>query len=147
MGYFTSLDIGASALSAQRLRMDTISQNIANANTTRTEKGTPYRRREVIFEEMGSLPRFSDYLAENSKNAYIGSGVRVARIVEDQTPFKKIYDPGHPDANSEGYVEMPNVDVITEMVNMISATRAYEANVTSINTTKSIAMKALEIGK
>lgn len=147
MGYFTSLEIGASALTAQRLRMDTISQNIANANTTRTDKGTPYRRRLVVFEEKSPDVPFSEYLSKSSKEKYIGSGVRVARIVEDATPFKKIYDPGNPDADKEGYVQMPNVDIITEMVNMISATRAYEANVTSINTTKSLAMKALEIGR
>lgn len=147
MGYFNSLDIGASALSAQRLRMDLISQNIANASTTRTEKGTPYRRRTVIFEEKSSSAPFSDYLTESSKDKYVGSGVRVAKIAEDASPFKRIYDPGHPDADKDGYVQMPNVDVITEMVNMISATRAYEANVTSINTSKSLAMKALEIGR
>jgi len=147
MGYFSSLEIGASALTAQRLRMDTISQNIANANTTRTDKGTPYRRRSVIFEEKSPNIPFSEYLSKSSKDKYLGGGVRVAKIVEDSTPFKKIYDPGNPDADNEGYVEMPNVDIITEMVNMISATRAYEANVTSINTTKSIAMKALEIGR
>lgn len=143
MGYFSALDIGASALTAQRLRMDTISQNIANINTTRSEEGTPYRRREVIFEER----KFSDYLTKSSKEKMVGSGVRVSAIVEDQSPLKRVYDPGHPDADEEGYVEMPNVDIITEMVNMISATRAYEANVTAINTTKSIAMKALEIGR
>ncbi|NJD02836.1 MAG: flagellar basal body rod protein FlgC [Ruminiclostridium sp.] len=147
MGYFTSLEIGASALTAQRLRMDTISQNIANANTTRTDKGTPYRRRLVIFEEKSPDIPFSEYLSKSSRDRYIGSGVRVAKIVEDSAPLKRIYDPGNPDADTEGYVEMPNVDIITEMVNMISATRAYEANVTSINTTKSIAMKALEIGR
>jgi flagellar basal-body rod protein FlgC len=147
MGYFGALDIGASALTAQRLRMDTISQNIANANTTRTENGTPYRRRVVIFEEKSQGMPFSDYLTESSKERYIGKGVKVARIAEDTSPFRKVYDPGNPDADPEGYVEMPNVDIITEMVNMISATRAYEANVTSINTTKSMAMKALEIGR
>ncbi len=147
MGYFSSLEIGASALTAQRLRMDTISQNIANASTTRTDKGTPYRRRVVVFEEKASAVPFSEYLSKSSRDRYIGSGVRVAKIVEDNSPFKKIYDPGNPDADAEGYVEMPNVDTITEMVNMISATRAYEANVTSINTTKSMAMKALEIGR
>lgn len=147
MGYFGSLDIGASALTAQRLRMDTISQNIANANTTRTENGTPYRRRMVVFEERAMNAPFSDYLSESSKDKFIGKGVRVAKIMEDQSPFKRIYDPGHPDADEEGYVQMPNVDIITEMVNMISASRAYEANVTSINTTKSIAMKALDIGR
>jgi len=148
MGFFSSLDISASGLTAQRLRMDTISQNIANINTTRTENGTPYRRRVVIFEEKNSGSSFSDYLTESSKEKYnIGSGVRVARIIEDTSDFKRTYDPGHPDADEDGYVLMPNVDIITEMVNMISATRAYEANITSINITKSMAMKALEIGK
>lgn len=147
MGYFGALDIGASALTAQRLRMDTISQNIANINTTRTENGAPYRRRLVIFQESASGIPFSEYLTANSRERFIGKGVKVARIVEDSSPFRKVYDPGHPDADAEGYVEMPNVDVITEMVNMISATRAYEANVTAINTTKSMALKALEINR
>src|SRR5690349_12866087 len=123
MGYFGSLDIGASALTAQRLRMDTISQNIANVNTTRTENGTPYRRKTVIFEEKSLNAPFSDYLSESSKGMLAGSGVRVSRIEEDKTPFKKVYDPGHPDADKDGYVQMPNIDVVTEMVNMISATR------------------------
>lgn len=146
MGYFSSLDVSASALTAQRLRMDTISQNIANVNTTRTEDGTPYRRKVVVFEEKSPEKNFSEYLNESSKKL-VGGGVRVSRIIEDRSPFKMVYEPGHPDANEEGYVEMPNVDVLTEMVNMISATRSYEANVTAINTTKSMAMKALEIGK
>ncbi len=146
MGFFGALDIGASALTAQRLRMDTISQNIANANTTRTENGTPYRRRLVIFEEKSEAVPFSEYLSASSRERYIGKGVKVSRIVEDGSPLKRVYDPGNPDADAEGYVEMPNVDIITEMVNMISATRAYEANVTSINITKSMALKALEIG-
>ena len=147
MSYFGAVDIGASALTAQRLRMDTISQNIANANTTRTENGTPYRRRVVIFEEKAQNKPFSEYLTDSSRERFTGSGVRVARIVEDSSPFKRVYDPGNPEADAEGYVEMPNVDIITEMVNMISATRAYEANVTSINTTKSMSMKALGIGR
>lgn len=146
MGYFGALDIGASALTAQRLRMDTISQNIANANTTRTEDGTPYRRRLVVFQERSLGIPFSEYLSASSRERYTGKGVKVAAIVEDASNFKRVYDPGHPDSDEEGYVQMPNVDIITEMVNMISATRAYEANVTSINTTKSLAMKALEIG-
>lgn len=147
MGYLSALDTGASALTAQRLRMDTISQNIANANTTRTENGTPYRRKVVTFEERSPNVPFSEYLTKSSKDKVAGSGVRVSGIVEDNSTFKKTYDPGHPDADEEGYVDMPNVDVITEMVNMISATRAYEANVTSINSTKSMALKALEIGR
>lgn len=147
MGYFGALDVGASALTAQRLRMDTISQNIANATTTRTKDGTPYRRRLVVFQERSQGVPFSQYLSASSKERYVGKGVKVSAIIEDASPFKRVYDPGHPDADQEGYVEMPNVDTVTEMVNMISATRAYEANVTSINTTKSMAMKALEIGK
>lgn len=146
MGYFSSLNIGATGLTAQRLRMDTISQNIANVNTTRTENGTPYRRKVVVFEEKSPDTPFSEYLNDSSKKL-VGTGVRVAKVVEDRTAFKKVYDPGHPDADEEGYVEMPNVDILTEMINMISATRSYEANVTSINTTKSMAMKALQIGK
>lgn len=147
MGYFDALDISASALTAQRLRMDLISQNIANANTTRTENGLPYRRKLVVFEEKTPDVPFSQYLSAAARKKLVGSGVRVARIVEDTSEFRKVYDPGHPDADDDGYVLMPNVDVISEMVNMISATRAYEANVTSINTTKSMAVKALEIGR
>lgn len=147
MGYFGALDIGASALTAQRLRMDTISQNIANASTTRAENGTPYRRRIVVFEEKSQGKPFSEYLTDSSKEQFTGNGVKVAKIVEDSSPFRRVYDPGNPDADADGYVQMPNVDIITEMVNMISATRAYEANVTSINVTKSMAMKALEIGR
>ncbi len=147
MGFFTSLDIGASGLTAQRLRMDTISQNIANINTTRTKDGSPYRRREVIFEERTGEDSFSSILSNASSNLADGQGVRVRKIIEDPTDFKKVYDPGHPDADKDGYVSMPNVDIVTEMVNMISATRSYEANVTSINATKSMALKALEIGK
>ncbi len=147
MGYFNALDTGASALTAQRLRMDIISQNIANANTTRTENGTPYRRKTVIFEEKSPSAPFSDYLSESSRDKVVGKGVRVAKIVEDPSPLKKIYDPGHPDADADGYVQTPNVDVVVEMVNMISASRAYEANVTAINTSKSLAMKALDIGR
>ncbi len=147
MSYFGALDISASALTAQRLRMDTISQNIANVNTTRTENGTPYRRRLVVFEETSQGIPFSEYLSASSRERFLAKGVKVSRIVEDTSPFKRVYDPGHPDADAEGYVEMPNVDVVTEMVNMISATRAYEANVTVINTTKNLAMKALEISR
>lgn len=147
MSFFGSLDIGASGLTAQRVRMDIISQNIANANSTRTEDGTPYRRKDVLFEERKGSGSFSDALSSASDKLNNGQGVRVTKIVEDQSEFKKVYDPGHPDADEDGYVSMPNVDVVTEMVNMISATRSYEANVTSINATKSMAMKALEIGK
>lgn len=147
MGAFNALDIGASALTAQRLRMDIISQNIANVNTTRTEDGTPYRRRTVLFEEKSGQTPFSEYLSDASKAKISGGGVRVTKIVEDSSPLKEIYDPGHPDADENGVVKMPNVDIVTEMVNMISATRAYEANITMINSTKGMANKALEIGR
>lgn len=147
MGFFSALESSASALTAQRLRIDTISENIANVNTTRTENGTPYRRKTVIFEAQDGNTPFSSYLSNASRQLLKSKGVRVSRIVEDQTPFKMVYDPGHPDADENGMVQMPNVDVVTEMVNMISASRAYEANVTAINATKSMASKALEIGR
>ena len=147
MGFFTALEASASALTAQRLRMDTISENIANVNTTRTEDGTPYRRKTVIFEARDANVPFSSYLSKAGHKLLSGGGVRVSAIVEDPTPLKSVYDPGHPEADENGIVQMPGVDVVTEMVNMISATRAYEANVTAISTTKSMAMKALEIGK
>lgn len=144
MGFFDTINISASGLTAEKLRMDIISKNIANANTTRTANGTPYRRQVVTFEE-GQVP-FSQYLNDASQRM-IGGGVKVASIEEDQTPFKMVYDPGNPDADEKGYVKMPNVDVMTEMVNMITASRAYEANITAINSTKSMALKALEIGR
>lgn len=146
MGFLDSINISASGLTAEKLRMDVISKNIANVNTTRTANGTPYRRQVVVFEGASSNVPFSQYLNEASRGL-IGGGVKVKGIVEDKTPFKLVYEPGHPDADEKGYVKMPNVDVMTEMVNMITASRAYEANVTAINTAKSIAMKALEIGR
>lgn len=148
MGIFSSIDASASGLTAQRLRMDIISQNIANANTTRTENGGPYRRKMVVFQEVNDKP-FSQYLSDQSRRIIDSKknvGVKVAQIVEDNSPFKRVYDPTHPDADKDGYVLMPNVDILTEMVDMISATRAYEANVTSLNASKNMAMKALEIG-
>jgi flagellar basal-body rod protein FlgC len=146
MSFLNSINISASGLTAEKLRMDVISKNIANVNTTRTANGTPYRRQVVTFQERDKQMPFSEYLNDASKN-FIGSGVKVSGITEDKTPFKSLYDPGHPDADEEGYVKMPNVDVMTEMVNMISASRAYEANVTAINSAKSMALKALEIGR
>lgn len=145
MGLFKSINISATGLSAERLRMDIISKNISNANTTRTSSGTPYRRQVPIFRE--ASPSFSDSLDKAIKSNTVGNGVEVSAIKEDKSPFKRIYDPGHPDADDNGYVQMPNVDIVTEMVNMISATRAYEANVTVMNSTKNMALKALEIGR
>ena len=146
MSIFSSISASASGLTAERLRMDVISRNIANVNTTRTADGTPYRRQVVVFQEAEKQMSFSQYLSDASKKL-LGAGVKAIAVIEDKTPFKMVCEPGHPDADNEGYVKMPNVDVMTEMVNMISASRAYEANVTAINSSKSMAMKALEIGR
>lgn len=147
MSIFNSINISATGLSAERLRMDVISKNIANANTTRTANGGPYRRQVVTFATNNRNKTFSKVLRDATDKSTKLQGVEVTGIREDQSPLKKVYDPGHPDANEEGYVLKPNVDVITEMTNMITATRAYEANVTAMNSTKSMAMKALEIGR
>jgi len=146
MSMFSSLDISASALFAQRVRMDVIAQNIANANTTRTETGEPYRRKVVLFEERKS--DFSDILNNKINNQSSSSGgVRVKAIIEDNSPFKKVYDPSHPDADQNGYVNMPNVDTVIEMVNMIEASRAYEANLNAMSITKSLISKSFDIGR
>ncbi|MBF8984286.1 flagellar basal body rod protein FlgC [Lutibacter sp. B2] len=147
MSLFNSVNVSASGLTAQRLRMDVISKNIANANTTRTANGMPYRRQMPVFKEKTGNFKFSESLDAAKGKVNFGNGVEVIDVVEDKSPFKRIYDPGHPDADKDGYVKMPNVDIVTEMINMISATRAYEANVTAMNAAKSMAMKALEIGK
>jgi flagellar basal-body rod protein FlgC len=141
---FDSLDISASGLTAQRLRMDVISNNIANATTTRTPEGGPYRRERVIFQERRNMFSFKDIL---TRSIDVGKGVRVVAVEKDPAPFKLVYDPTHPDADQNGYVRMPNVNIVTEMVDMISATRSYEANVTAINTAKSMIAKAIEIGR
>jgi flagellar basal-body rod protein FlgC len=146
MSIFRAMEISASGLTAQRLRMDVISNNIANVNTTRTEQGGPYRRKRVIFQEKRSEPNFRELLQNTLLNA-TGEGIRVVAIEEDNAPFRLVYDPSHPDADEDGYVRMPNVNIVTEMVDMISATRSYEANVTAINSVKSMISKALEIGK
>ena len=141
MSIFHSINISASGLTAQRLRLDVISNNIANVNTTRTAEGGPYRRQRVVFRERTNS--FNDILTKKFK----GNGVRVDRIEQDPAPFKLVYDPSHPDADVNGYVEMPNVNIVTEMVDMISASRSYEANITAINTSKSMILKTLEIGQ
>lgn len=147
MSIFNSINISASGLTAERLRMDIIAKNIANANTTRTANGTPYRREVVVFKSGTKDIPFSEYLSRSIGQRSNLTGVEVESIQKDSTPYKKVYEPGHPDADENGYVLMPNVDIVTEMANMISATRAYEANVTALNGTKSMALKALEIGK
>ncbi|ANB60422.1 flagellar basal body rod protein FlgC [Anoxybacteroides amylolyticum] len=149
MSIFQSLNTTASALTAQRLRMDVISSNMANVDTTRAKlvngQWEPYRRKVVVMEPMEK--GFSSYLQAAMDRSSVGNGVRVTKIVEDQTPFKLVYDPTNPDANKDGYVQLPNVDPLKEMVDLMSATRSYEANVTVFNASKGMLMKALEIGK
>jgi len=141
---FGAIDAAASGLTAERLRMDVISNNIANVNTTRTAEGGAYRRQMVVFSPRENTTSFAQVLSEQLET---GNGVRVVGIEKDNSPTRKMYDPSHPDANKEGYVEMPNVNIVNEMVDMITATRSYEANVTVVNAAKSMALKALEIGK
>ncbi|WP_204669965.1 flagellar basal body rod protein FlgC [Gracilibacillus alcaliphilus] len=151
MTFFQAINTSASGLTAQRLRMDTISSNIANADTTRATlnpDGTyePYQRKMTVLGERGQT--FSSALSRlQSGSESTNKGVRVAQIIEDEEPFKMVFNPNHPDANEEGYVALPNVDPLKEMVDMMSATRSYEANVTSLNASKTMLMKALEIGK
>ena len=145
MDFLTALKISSSALSAQRLRMDVISSNLANINTTRTSEGGPYRRRDVVFASQPITGTFGEVF--NSELEKSLQKVEVVDISIDQKPPKMVYDPRHPDANSLGYVGMPDINVIEEMVNILSATRSYEANVAVINATKSMVSKALEIGK
>lgn len=152
MGFFNSMDISASGLTAQRLTMDLISQNLANVDTTRTANGTPYRRKTLLMEEQRDASSFSDYLSNKLNpvalnSVPIGRGVKVTQIVEDQTEGPKKYDPTHPDADEDGYVTMPNVNSVTEMVNMIAASRAYEANISALNTSSEMGAKTLTIGK
>ncbi|MCI8430134.1 MAG: flagellar basal body rod protein FlgC [Lachnospiraceae bacterium] len=149
MAFLSSFDICASGLSAQRLRMDIASENITNIDTTRTEEGGAYRRKDVVFESYGTNS-FRDALRNAAKGKGISSagvGVRVAEIVEDDREMKMVYNPGHPDANEDGFVEMPNVDLLKETVDAMSATRSYDANITALNAIKAMAQKALEIGK
>lgn len=148
MSLFHGFNINASALTANRFRMDVISANIANAETTRAKQVNgewqPYQRKMVELQPTGNSS-FSSILQQSlASNA---QGVRVASIKTDQTPFKLAYDPTHPDADQNGYVKLPNVDILKETMDMMSATRSYEANVTALNATKSILLKALEIGK
>jgi flagellar basal-body rod protein FlgC len=142
-------DISASALTAQRLRMDVIASNIANADTTRGKfvdgKWEPYQRKLVVMEPKTQTP-FAEIFNSKLKEV-TGNGVKVTKIIEDQTEFKKVYNPSHPDSDENGFVLMPNVDIAKEMIDMISATRSYEANVTALNASKSMIMKALEIGR
>lgn len=145
MDFLSSLNISGSGLTAQKLRMDVISQNIANAEVTRTEDGTPYRRRMVVLSSIKGESSFRDALDKATKVK--PEGVQVQSIIEDQSPLVPVYNPSHPDADEEGYVMLPNVNTAQEMIDMLGASRAYEANVTAFNATKSMVLKALEIGR
>ena len=150
MGLFGSLEISASGLSAERLRMDVTAENLANAQSTRTAGGGPYRRKEVVVEANGD-GGFAGALAAarggatGSAGGGAAGGVSVSGIVEDQTPNRLVYDPSHPDANAQGYVSMPNVNPVTEMVDLITASRSYEANVTAMQTSKQMFTKTLDL--
>lgn len=148
MSFWESLRIGATGLTAQRLRLDLISNNIANAQTTRTEKGGAYQRQDVVFmpeEKKAYLPEV--IAARRDQLSSLQGGVRVAEITTDTETGPRVYDPTHPDADAQGYVNYPNVDIVVEMTNMLSATRSYEANLSSIEAVKRMALKALEIGR
>jgi len=148
MSMFLGIDAAASGLTAERLRMDVISNNIANANTTRTAQGGAYHRRFVVFEPREvSGGAFSSILQKSVNKLEAGDGVRAVGIEADPSQGPLVYDPGHPDANAQGYVERPNVNIVAEMVDMITASRAYEANTTTVNAAKSMVTKALDMGK
>jgi flagellar basal-body rod protein FlgC len=143
MGILNILKIGASALNSQRLRMETIASNLANMHSTRTAEGGPYRKKEVTFvpADVSGNKDFGRMFSEKVE------GVKVEEIKNSEKPFQRVYDPGHPDADGEGYVTFPNVNLMEEMADMLVATRAYEANVNVVNTTKDMFQKALDIGK
>jgi len=145
MGLFDSIDISGSALSAERLRMDVTAENLANANTTRGADGGAYRRKTVVLQQQAPQGSFGSTLAAEMRRGDKPGGVQVAAIADDTTPNRRVYDPGHPDADQQGYVEMPNVDSVSEMVDLISASRAYEANVTAMQAAKTLFTKTLEL--
>ncbi len=161
MAFFSALRIAGSALTAQRLRTDVIANNVANMNTTRTAEGGPYRRQQVIFSPNQEQPSFRQLLFARAMvnlpgapivpsdigNARPGNGVQVVSVGNDGRPGKKVFEPDNPDADLDGFVEYPDIDPVTEMADMLSATRAYEASVTTLNAAKGMAMKALEIGR
>jgi flagellar basal-body rod protein FlgC len=144
MSFLNTMDIAGSGLTAQKTRIEILTQNLVNSETTRTEDGGPYRRKMVVFQEKEG-GKFGNYLQRAMGES--SQGVRVASIIEDDRPLKPVYDPTHPDADLNGYVWMPNVDKVKEMSDMLSATRAYQANITAVNAIKSMATQALQIGK
>lgn len=142
MNAFRSLRISASGLAAERLRMDTITSNMVNATTTRGDDGKPYVRKVAVFQT-----NLDDAMSKGKENGNTLLGVKAVGIEEDKSPLRRVYDPTHPDADVEGYVTMPNVNILNEMADMIAATRAYEANVDTLNANKQMFSKALEIGR
>lgn len=142
LGVFSAMDIAASGLSAERTRMNTIASNLANAQTTRTAEGGPYRRVDPVFEAIAL-----DKMRALSPSERSVSMVQVSEIVQDERPGHMVYSPGHPDANADGYLEYPNVNIVEEMVNMISASRAYEAGISSVEATQKMASSALDLGR
>ncbi len=148
MAFLNSLDISGSGLTASRLRMDVISENIANSETTRTAQGGPYRRKMVVYRCDDTAQTFRSMLDSQASGAEtVPGGVKVSAVLEDQTPFNEVYDPTDPDTNAEGYVAKPNVDLIQETTDMMAVTRAYSANLTALDAVKNMAAKALELGK
>jgi flagellar basal-body rod protein FlgC len=146
VGLFDSIDVAGSGLSAERLRMDVTSENLANAQTTKGADGQPYRRKVVVLSEAGAQGSFGNALNAAMTNAPSAArGVQVTGIVADGSPLKRVYDPGHPDADKNGYVTMPNVNTVTEMTDLISSSRAYEADVTAMQTAKQMFSKTLDI--
>lgn len=145
MNFLDALQTSSTGLAAQRLRMNLISSNLANISTTRTAKGGPYQRKEPVFEAVQKEGGFHDQLSSKMRSGV--TDVKVSEILEDGRPPLTRYDPHHPDADKKGYVAMPNINVMEEMVNMMMASRSYEANVAAVNATKKMALKALEIGK
>jgi flagellar basal-body rod protein FlgC len=145
MGMFDAIDAAGSGLSAERLRMDVTSENLANAQTTRGANGQPYRRKEVVLQAAGADESFSSVFGAALGRAGQARGVQVAGIVEDPTALRRVYDPGHPDADANGYVAMPNVNSVTEMTELITSSRAYEADVTAMQTAKQMLNRTLDI--
>ena len=145
MDFLTAIKISSSGLSVQRKRMETIASNMANAETTRTEEGGPYRRKDVVITALPLEDQFGMHLNQELEEKL--KEVLVTDIIEDQNEPRMVFNPNHPDANDLGYVAMPNIDVVSEMVNMMTATRSYEANVTAINATKTMAQRAIDLGR
>lgn len=144
MNFFSAMEITASGLSAQRTRMNVLASNLANARTTQTAEGGPYKRMDPVFRAVPVASRFREFL--NERAAFSSYLVEVPEIRQDNTPPQKMYDPSHPDADSDGFVSLPNINVVEEMVNLITASRAYEAGITTMQTLKAMARSALSIG-